>query len=154
VSEVLGWLSQNPAATIVLLVVLCVAVLVCLVAVLQGRSVKIWPITISARSTGPRGLVQIGHVDYPVAHEPFRAGKPKGRRWVDVPVTFDTPFARAPRVVVSLQKIDLGDPFGHSINRLTVSAENVARTGFQLRFETWEDSKVYGAAASWIAISD
>ena len=148
------WLSENPTATLILLVAFSLAILICLVAVLQGRSVTIWPFKISAKPLAPRNIVQIGKVDYLVANEQFKSGTPKGRKWVDVPVLFDTPFKRLPNVVVSLRMIDLGDPFGHSINRLLVSAENVGPTGFALRFETWEDSRVYGAAASWIAIGE
>ena len=66
---------------------------------------------------------------------------------------------RADRVTLDLlgdvlQKIDLGDYRRPIINRLMVRAENIRLAGFDLCFETWADSKVYDAAASWIAVGE
>jgi hypothetical protein len=101
--------------------------------------------------------VQVGQVNIP-ADDPgkrrFYEGTYKGIRTILVPVRFNPPFKRTPRIVTSLQKIDLGDPAGHSINRLLVRAEEEDNTGFKLCFSTWEDSKVFDAAATWIAVGE
>ena len=68
-------------------------------------------------------------------------------------VTFGHPFTRPPKVVVSLQKIDLQDVMAN-IHRIAVKAENVRLEGFDLYFETWEDSIIYNAGASWIAVGE
>jgi hypothetical protein len=105
---------------------------------------------------GATQMVQIGEVDFPQKHpkaHEFYDGKHTGRREIDVSVTFDPPFTRQPKVVVSLQKIDLGD-VAANIHRIAVRAEEVSLQGFNLYFETWEDSQIYDAIASWIAVGE
>ncbi len=68
-----------------------------------------------------------------------------------MPVKFDFPFTGQPKVTVSLQKIDLGD-LRANIHRIAVRAENVRLSGFDLYFETWLDSQIYDAIASWTAV--
>ncbi|MCI0641514.1 MAG: H-type lectin domain-containing protein [Gemmataceae bacterium] len=100
--------------------------------------------------------VRIGDVRFPKSHpkaHEFYGGKHKGRRELSVDVKFDVPFPAQPKVIVSLQKIDLGDPRAN-IHRISVRAEDVRRDGFVLVFETWEDSQVYDAVASWIAVGE
>ena len=101
-----------------------------------------------------RQMVQIGEVRFPQvdpkAHQ-FYDGKHTGRREISVPVKFDFPFTGQPRVTVSLQKIDLGD-LRANIHRIAVRAENVRLSGFDLYFETWLDSQIYDAIASWTAV--
>ena len=50
--------------------------------------------------------------------------------------------------------IDAGDGLAPNINRVLVSAVNVTLHGFDAYFETWEDSKVWDAGASWIAVGE
>jgi hypothetical protein len=106
------------------------------------------------KNIGATQMVQIGEVQFPKedpkAHE-FHDGKHKGRREIYVPVTFEHPFTRQPKVAVSLQKIDLQD-IAANIHRIAVRAENIRLEGFDLYFETWADSIVYNAGASWIAV--
>jgi hypothetical protein len=102
--------------------------------------------------------VEIGEVRFPKTQpsaEAFWDGKREhfGPREIFVTVTFDTPFAKPPNVVVSLRELDLGDGGGAGIHRLSVRAENVRETGFDLYFATWMESQVYGAVASWIAVA-
>jgi hypothetical protein len=100
-------------------------------------------------------LVKVGEVRFPKSDPsaPTFWDGSKGPREVSVPVTFDVPFARAPKVIVSLREIDLGD-VGANIHRISVRAENVGRNGFDMYFATWLESQIYGAVASWIAVSD
>jgi hypothetical protein len=101
-------------------------------------------------------MVQIGKTNFPRELEEARKFYHKdymykGPREIRVQVVFPTPFKKQVKdVVVSLQKIDLGD----TICRLLVRAENVRLTGFELCFETWQDSKVYDAIASWVAVGE
>jgi H-type lectin domain len=57
-------------------------------------------------------------------------------------------FTEQPRVMISITKIDAGD----GIARSHVTAENITRKGFDIRFKTWEDSKLYSVSASWVAM--
>jgi len=100
--------------------------------------------------------VQIGEVPFPKsdpkAHE-FYDGEHLGARKIYVPVKFDSLFANLPKVTVSLQKIDLGDVKAN-IHRVNVRAENIRLDGLDLCFETWADSQVYDAVATWIAVGE
>lgn len=57
-----------------------------------------------------------------------------------------TPFSSDPVFLLDFQR-----PL---INRLLVRPEKVGLDGFNLCFETWADSRVYDAAATWIAFSE
>jgi hypothetical protein len=107
-----------------------------------------------ARSA-PGPMVRVGEVRLPKAdpraHE-FWDGS-TGPREIAVPVAFDVAFSRSPSVVVGLREFDLGDPKA-GIHRLSVRAENVRPGGFDLYFATWHESQVYGAVASWVAVSN
>jgi hypothetical protein len=153
-NEFFKWLSGNPVATIVLLVVIILTVNIYVVAFFQNREISLWPPKISPKAPQFRATVQIGEVNIP-ADSPqkrvFYDGTYKGIRVISVPVMFDDPFKKHVRVIASLQKIDLGDT---NINRLLVRAENIRLTGFDMCFQTWEDSKVYDAAAAWIALGE
>jgi hypothetical protein len=107
---------------------------------------------------GETQMVQIGETHFPEGHDEarkFRESalidevKPKPRA-IRVHVPFVVPFKRQVKVEVSLKMIDVGD----TICRLAVKADKVCLTGFDLYFETWEDSKVYKATATWIAIGE
>jgi hypothetical protein len=149
----LNWLTGNQIAMIVLLVALCVVVTIFTVAFLQGKDIQFWPPKISARTRA----LKIGDVNIPADHSKkseLRENTFKGRRTIVIPVKFDEAFKTRPQIIVGLQKIDVGDFAKPSINRLLVRAENQSLHGFDLVFETWEDSKVWDAAAFWIAVSE
>jgi hypothetical protein len=96
-------------------------------------------------------MVQIGEQNIPDPQKKeFYDGTYVGIGTTLVPILFRVPFTRDPKVVVCLKKIDLGS----DINRLLVRAENIRLDGFDLCFETWNDSRVYDAAASWIAVTE
>jgi len=105
-------------------------------------------------------MVQIGETRFPKATDPKtldfydEARMYKGRREVCVPVRFTSPFKGQPKVIAALQKVDLGrDKSNANIHRIWVRAENPRPDGFDLYFETWEDSFVYDASASWVAVA-
>jgi len=53
--------------------------------------------------------------------------------------------------MVGLQFLDI--PHGPN-HRLKTTAENITEEGFDLLFDTWSDTRVYGCGASWIAIGE
>jgi hypothetical protein len=113
-------------------------------------------VIVKRRMSGATQMVQIGEVRFPKENSQahvFYDGQHKGPREIYVPVTFDHPFTRQPTVIVSLHKLDLGD-VAANIHRIAVRAENVDLQGFDLYFETWEDSQIYDAGASWIAVGE
>jgi hypothetical protein len=99
-------------------------------------------------------VVRIGEVAFPKAdpraHE-FSDGKHLGPRKIYVPVKFDSLFTEPPNVIASLKKIDVGDVRAN-ISRISVRVENVRLDGFDLCFETWHESQIYDAVATWIAV--
>jgi H-type lectin domain len=149
-----NWLSANPTAAIILLVVisLVVAIFVAFstVALLQGREVQYWPPKISAKTFA----IEIGSLnipaDHPKKHELYEKGF-TDQRTVVVHIKFEKAFPRTPKIIVGLYKIDVGDG---GINRLLVKVQDPKKDGFDLVFETWKDSRVYDAGACWIALSE
>ena len=70
----------------------------------------------------------------------------EGRKFV-VRQEFSTPFAETPQVVISFSELDA--PSGPL--RARVYATDVGRSGFTANIETWADSRLYAAVATWIA---
>lgn len=64
-------------------------------------------------------------------------------------VTFPEPFKQAPAVMIGLSMWDIDHK--HT-SRADVSAENVTRTGFDIVFRTWGDTRVARVRADWTAI--
>lgn len=81
-------------------------------------------------------------------------------------VTFTTPFKQRPYVMLSLEKIDEGQfieesvytkdnqKIYHTVNRVSISAQNISNTGFILNIETWDFNIIYGYRITWTAISE
>jgi hypothetical protein len=100
-------------------------------------------------------LVQTGDIDLkeaPNARELLDTPPGMNRVRAVVHRKFDVPFSRQPKVIAGLTMIDLDDPSGANIHRISVSPTNVTLVGFDLCFETWNKSRVYNATASWVAI--
>jgi hypothetical protein len=125
--------------------------IVLVVALFQGREVSFWPPKVSLRPEVLR--VQVGTVNIPddTRKNKFFDGGYRGNRTILVSVPFELLFKKHVRIIVGQQKIDLESKTN---SRLLVRAENPRLNGFDLCFETWEDSKVYDAAAFWIALGD
>jgi hypothetical protein len=151
-------MSGNPIATAIVLVGFSLGVLICIVAFLQNREIKVFGLVIASKPPETRQMVQIGDELFPEKHPKapeFYGRDYKGRVIVTKDVLFDPPFKKQPRVSVSLQLIDLGDPNNpNKIHRLRVYARNESRKGFEMCFETWEDSVVFNVSATWIAIGE
>jgi hypothetical protein len=64
-------------------------------------------------------------------------------------VTFDAPFKQVPAVMIGISMWDID----HKHNsRADISAEKVNKTGFELVFRTWGDTRVARIRADWTAI--
>ncbi|KAL5638021.1 hypothetical protein ACGC1H_002326 [Rhizoctonia solani] len=66
-------------------------------------------------------------------------------------ITFDKPFKRAPRVLVALNKIHASKDHGLQIE---AKAESITPEGMTLSVKSREDSKIFEAGVSYIAIED
>lgn len=64
-------------------------------------------------------------------------------------VEFPQHFEIVPTVLAALDMIDAA---GNADLRIKVSISEVDRTGFRWTLETWDDSTLYAAGASWIAL--
>lgn len=73
-----------------------------------------------------------------------------GARSYEMAVTFPEAFRFFPTVRVMLSGLDILDGANH---RLGVFPTNVTKGGFTLVFHTWSDTRVWSAAATWIAHS-
>lgn len=58
-------------------------------------------------------------------------------------------FQQPPTVLVSLHMLDMA---GSADLRIRVDATDVDKDGFTWHLDTWDDSTLYGAGASWIAL--
>lgn len=73
-------------------------------------------------------------------------GSPQAKTSRDI--LFDRPYASPPKVVVWLKMLDMA----HDHNwRITATATKVTAKGFTINLDTWFDTVLYAAAASWIA---
>ena len=64
-------------------------------------------------------------------------------------VKFKRKFDKVPTVLAALNMVDAA---GNADLRVKLSVNEVDREGFQWTFETWDDSTLYAAGASWIAL--
>lgn len=76
----------------------------------------------------------------------WRGSGPRERR---VAVKFSSEYRDDPSVHISMSLLDIAT--GPSI-RADVSAENVTKTGFDVVFRTWADSRIARIRVSWMAI--
>jgi hypothetical protein len=160
----LKWLLANPFATGLLLVAFALVtisfvliIFIILRASIRGDEIQTPLFKIGSRLGVQTGTVNLPEVDMDGTRKNtfFEPGKYKGIRTLRLRISFKPPFKRKPEIAVSLRLIDLGDHDNpHEIKRLEVYALNEDKDGFELYFKTWEDSKVYNAAATWIAFGE
>jgi len=63
-------------------------------------------------------------------------------------ITFAKPYAVAPKVVVWLNSVSMQDSHGF---RVTTYVRDISTTGFTLHIDSWDDTVLYSAGATWIA---
>lgn len=66
-------------------------------------------------------------------------------------VTFESKFAKPPKVVIGLSGLD-GD--GTKNNRVQVTAKDITESGFVVEYKTWFDTVLYTVWANWLAYGD
>jgi hypothetical protein len=64
-------------------------------------------------------------------------------------VMFDMPFSNTPIVHVGLSGFDMDQ---RDSARISVGAEAITSTGFDMRIKTWQNTRVYKVEVSWIAL--
>ncbi len=66
-------------------------------------------------------------------------------------VKFGEPFLEPPMVHVSISMWDTG---GDTNQRADLKAEKITKTGFNLVFRTWGDSRIARIRADWMAVGE
>ncbi|KAF8593661.1 hypothetical protein BDV93DRAFT_529765 [Ceratobasidium sp. AG-I] len=66
-------------------------------------------------------------------------------------ITFDKEFERPPRVLVALNSLDVSN---HTNLRIKAITKNVTTKGMKINIDSWHDTVLYSAGASWLAIQD
>jgi hypothetical protein len=149
------WANDSPAATLILILALCVFVLAFASSVVLfiWTFIKDRPITMFGFKLPESKMVyETGQIALPANKNPELWDEKrlyKGVRSLVVTQRFSKRFKEKPDVVIGLTKIDTGV----GIVRVEAFVENnITPEGFTLHFQTWEDSRVYDAAVSWVAI--
>ena len=81
----------------------------------------------------------------------FTLDKGTGERSVSIEITFDKPFDKKPKIVLSTVSIDTDNK---SNVRYKIEANSVSRDGFMVKVTTWADSKIYSLGGNWLAHSE
>lgn len=84
--------------------------------------------------------------DSTTAGWPLNSGS--GERKHRATIKFSKQFYAPPKVMASISMFDITQGTNH---RLKVSAENIKVDSFDIVLETWYDTKVFAATASWLA---
>ena len=105
---------------------------------------------VAATASAQKLTFQKGNFSSNYASEDWNLNKGDGPRVCKLYIQFDTPFLSAPTVVVNLTGVDA--PNDHGL-RVSVKVDKVSVTGFLLKIQTWEDSKLNGVEGTWFAIS-
>jgi hypothetical protein len=160
------FLGEQPIVLVVLLV-LIVALFIVLVwamvlATMKGCDISVFKL-IRIRGRRIVGVssnlkIELGSEDIH-NHSHFYENVQKGpARTCSVSVEFKHAFKTSPQIFVALKRIDLGGSVtkgpGGSIDRLSLRTEQESKDGFTLVFETSDDSIVYAASASWVAVGE
>lgn len=100
-------------------------------------------------STGTFGILQGNRVLF----SDFADGGPmwtgQGERESRHEVTFKEAFKQTPAVMVGISMWDIDHK--HT-SRADISADRVTRTGFEMVFRTWGDTRIARVRAEWTAI--
>lgn len=158
------FLSEHRAVLVTILSLITVLVFAAVWAMVwatrNGSDVSLWFFRIKGRRVVGMSSalkIELGSEDT-VNHDHFHQNIQKNNRTCSVRVEFKQTFKNRPQVFVALKKVDLGGSLSRGydcpINRLLVRTERESKDGFNLIFETWDDSIVYGASASWIAVGE
>jgi hypothetical protein len=163
--ELLKWLSEHAGvlALLLSLFVLSWAFFIgaFLWALKTGGEASLWLFKVKGRTrivgVATKLRIEAGSLNMPpgLEHEAFYNNVQKSKRTCAVLVPYTEPFKKKPQIFLALSKIDLGGSVkGEHIDRLLLKTEDEHTDSVRLVFETWDDSIVYDAAASWIAVGE
>jgi hypothetical protein len=76
-----------------------------------------------------------------------------GLRHVVTQVNFEKAFQTIPKVIVGNNFLDAQGINSDSI-RYSAEVSNITLTGFDLKFTTWEGTKVHGLVMNWLAYTN
>jgi hypothetical protein len=74
-----------------------------------------------------------------------------GPRSCDYHITFSKPYKQPPGVSVALSYLDA---IKDANLRIKASTKSITVGGFEVVFETWTDTHIWGAGVSWIAYGE
>ena len=100
-------------------------------------------------SSGSVGVAQGSHVLFSDFADGGAMWTGSGPRESRHKMTFGQTYREIPSVMVSISMWDLDQKTN---SRADVAAEKITRTGFQLVFRTWGDTRVARIRADWMAI--
>lgn len=80
--------------------------------------------------------------------EGYSLNKLTGDRSVIKEITFDKPFDKKPKVVISVTSLDSDTKTNI---RYRIEAISISRDGFTVKLSTWSDSKIFALNGNWIA---
>lgn len=98
------------------------------------------------------GDLTLSQRDIPELTKTTECSEPNGwgiRGLVDQKVAFSKPFARPPKVIVSLRRVDNGS--SDDMIRLHLEATDITAEGFKYSFYTWCHSSVWVVHGTWFA---
>ena len=148
------WASENPAASYILVLALslfCIAFALSVILFIWAF-IKDRPITMGVFKLPESKMVfEIGRIAFAANKNPELWDEKhlfKGVRSQVVTQRFSKKFKEEPDLVIGLTKLDAGV----GVVRIETFVDNITPEGFNLHFQTWEDSRLDNAAVSWIAI--
>ena len=157
-AELFKWVSETPVAGQILVLALglfvlafCCAVILFIWAFIKDRPIAMF----GFRLPEARLVYEVAETAIPEDKKPANLYAAEaiydGERSAQTYCRFTKQFKEKPELVIGLVKIDAGCDSG-GIVRLGVSAENITREGFTLRFATWNRSRLFSGSVSWMAI--
>ena len=96
------------------------------------------------------GEIRMHRVDYPDLTFGDPPGSKSPRGITDGRVDFTESFSSVPKVFVALKMVDASETTNI---RIELSITAVDQRGFNYQFCTWDNTYIYQAAASWIAVA-
>lgn len=96
----------------------------------------------------------------------FMENEKKPTREYQSSVSFPQVFTNQPKVILTMERIDLGqfieltefkvgnERLPHAVERYDITASNISNTSFLLKATTWGQNLFYGFRIAWTAIAE
>jgi hypothetical protein len=156
-AEFFKWANANPAASTLVIFALflfviafALLVIIFVLAFIKDRPIRFWVFELlETRIIYETGQIALDRNKNRELYD--KEYIYKGIRFQVVTQRFTKTFKGTPDLVIGLTKLDAGEGVD-GIVRIETFVKNVTGVGFDLHFETWDDSRLYAAEVSWIAI--